>query len=82
MAAKKTAVTVAAGVVALGAGLGVAGLASADPTATPSASPSSSASAASPGRVSTPTRAISRWLTGVVRTLGTLASHLETGNVK
>jgi len=41
---KTTAMAVAAGVVTLGAGLGVATLASADPTATPSASPSASQS--------------------------------------
>jgi hypothetical protein len=48
MASKKTAVSVAAGVIALGAGLGVAGMAAADPTPSPSASPSTSASL-SPG---------------------------------
>lgn len=41
---KTTAMAVAAGVLTLGAGLGVASLASADPTATPSASPSASPS--------------------------------------
>ncbi len=43
--AKKTVVAVASGVFALGAGIGVAGIASADPTATPSASPSGTPSA-------------------------------------
>lgn len=42
MASKKTIVAAAAGVMALGAGLGVAGLASADPTTSPSATPTSS----------------------------------------
>jgi hypothetical protein len=41
---KTTAVAVAAGVLVLGAGVGAASLASADPTATPSASPSLTAS--------------------------------------
>lgn len=45
---KTTAMAVVAGVLTLGAGLGVATLASADPTATPSASPSTSQS---PGAV-------------------------------
>ena len=44
-ASKKTVVAVASGVFALGAGIGVAGLASADPTATPSASPTGAPSA-------------------------------------
>ncbi len=42
MPSKKTAVAVAAGVLSLGAGVGIAGVASADPTATPSASPTAS----------------------------------------
>jgi hypothetical protein len=50
---KTTAMAVAAGVVTLGAGLGVATLASADPTATPSATPSASPSA-SPSQSATP----------------------------
>ncbi len=44
-AGKKTVVAVASGVFALAAGIGVAGLASADPTTTPSASPTGSPSA-------------------------------------
>ena len=44
-ASKKTVVAVASGVFALAAGIGVAGLASADPTATPSASPTGAPSA-------------------------------------
>lgn len=41
---KRTAAVVAAGALSLGAGIGVAGLASADPSASPSASPSTSPS--------------------------------------
>ena len=44
-ASKKTVIALASGVFALGAGIGVAGLASADPTTTPSASPSGAPSA-------------------------------------
>lgn len=44
MAAKKTALAVAAGVVALGAGVGIAGVASADPT--PTTNPTATASGA------------------------------------
>ena len=51
-ASKKTVVAVASGVFALAAGIGVAGLASADPTTTPSASPTGAPSAG-PDRSST-----------------------------
>ena len=44
-AGKKTVVAVASGVFALAAGIGVAGLASADPTTTPTTSPSGAPSA-------------------------------------
>ena len=44
-ASKKTVIALASGVFALGAGIGVAGLASADPTTTPTTSPSGAPSA-------------------------------------
>ncbi|HEY5820697.1 MAG TPA: hypothetical protein VIT20_01885 [Propionibacteriaceae bacterium] len=50
MATKKTLVTAAAGIAALGAGLGIAGLASADPTASPTPSATSTASGAPSGK--------------------------------